>query len=280
MTSSVPIGEFSRLCHLSTKTLRYYHDIELLVPAGIDPGTGYRRYSTDQVADAHLIRRLRELSMPLVDIRSVLAAPDPVARDDALTAHLARMEAELARTRDVVLSLRRLLRAPADVPIAYRQSPAFAAVGREARLQRDEVAGWCAETYPALAATLADVGLEPAGPAGATYGPAFFEEDAGAVLAYVPVAIDPITIDPVPGDGRFVMLPRQRFAVALHTGPFTDCDLTYGHLGGHVAAHEVGLREPIREIYLVGPDVTDDPNQFQTEICWPIAHTRTTGGDA
>jgi DNA-binding transcriptional MerR regulator len=275
MASSVPIGEFSRLCHLSTKTLRYYHDIELLVPAGIDPDTGYRRYSTDQVGEAHLIRRLRELSMPLVDIRAVLAAPDPVARDDALTAHLARMEAELARTRDVVLSLRRLLRAPADVPVTYRQSPAFPAVGREARLQRDEVAAWCGETYPALGETLARIGFEPAGPAGATYDPAFFEEDAGTVLAYVPVANKP-----GPGDDRFVVLPRQRFAVALHTGPFADCDLTYGYLGAHVAAHEVGLREPIREIYLVGPDVTDDPNQFQTEICWPIAHTRTTVGDA
>ena len=33
MTTGVTIGEFSRLCHLSAKTLRYYHDISLLVPA-------------------------------------------------------------------------------------------------------------------------------------------------------------------------------------------------------------------------------------------------------
>ena len=37
MTASVTIGEFSRLTHLSVKTLHHYHDVGLLTPAGIDP---------------------------------------------------------------------------------------------------------------------------------------------------------------------------------------------------------------------------------------------------
>ena len=65
MTLEVAIGEFARLCHLSAKTLRYYHDIDLLVPDAVDETTGHRRYSTRQVGDAHLIRRLRGLDMPL-----------------------------------------------------------------------------------------------------------------------------------------------------------------------------------------------------------------------
>ncbi len=43
-----------------------------------------------------------------------------------------------------------------------------------------------------------------------------------------------------------------------------------GLLGCHVAEHDVGLARPIVEVYLVGPDHTNDPNQYQTEICWPI----------
>ncbi len=264
MTSGVSIGEFSRLCRLSAKTLRYYHDIALLVPAAVDPGTGYRRYAPEQVGDAHLIRRLRDLDMPLAEIRRVLDEPDGVARESALAGHLDRMEAELARTRDVVVSLRRLLRTPAEVPVRYRRSPAVLVLRRQARLARDEVAAWCGETYPALYATLAGHGLDPAGAAGATYGTDFFADDVGEVTAFVPL---PPGAAP-PGD--LAVLEPGRYAVAVHTGPFADCDLTYGWLGRHVAAHDVARPDPIVEVYLAGPDHTNDPNQFQTEICWPI----------
>jgi DNA-binding transcriptional MerR regulator len=120
---SVSIGEFSRLSHLSAKTLRYYHQIDLLVPDDVDAGTGYRRYTARQVGDAHLIRRLRELDMPLAEIRQVLVEPDNSTRDSAIARHLDRMEAELTRTREVVASLRRLLGEPARVPVSHRQSP-------------------------------------------------------------------------------------------------------------------------------------------------------------
>jgi DNA-binding transcriptional MerR regulator/effector-binding domain-containing protein len=262
---SVSIGEFSRLSHLSAKTLRYYHQIDLLVPDDVDPGTGYRRYSPHQVGDAHLIRRLRELDMPLAEIREVLDEPDSIARDSAIARHLDRMEAELTRTREVVASLRRLLGAPAQVPVSHRQSPAVPAVSTSARVRRSDVAAWCGSAYPSLYETLARAGVEPAGSGGATYSTEFFEQDEGLISAFVPV---PPSAASVPG---FVVLPPQRFAVAVHTGRFTDCDLTYGYLGGHVASHDVGLAEPIRELYLVGPDHTDDPTRFQTEICWPIA---------
>jgi DNA-binding transcriptional MerR regulator len=36
------IGAFSRLTHLSIKTLRYYHEVGLLEPAVVDPDSGYR----------------------------------------------------------------------------------------------------------------------------------------------------------------------------------------------------------------------------------------------
>ncbi len=266
MTSSVPIGEFSRLCHLSAKTLRYYHDIELLVPAAVDEITGYRRYSTDQVGEAHLIRRLRDLEMPLAEIRHVLVEVDGGSPEAALSRHLDRMETELARTREVVLSLRRLLGAAPRIPVTHRQSPATAVLRLGARVARTEVADWCGQTYPQLYGVLADRGVDPAGAAGATYSAGFFEHDQGEVVAFLPVLPGAVPA----GDDRFTVLPQQRFAVAVHAGPFTDCDLTYGWLGSHVAEHDRALPDPIVERYLIGPDHTDDPNQFQTEICWPI----------
>ncbi len=59
--------------------LCHYHDVGLLEPAGVDPGTGYRRYGTAQIATAQVIRRFRDLDMPLDEIHAVLIAPDPQA---------------------------------------------------------------------------------------------------------------------------------------------------------------------------------------------------------
>jgi DNA-binding transcriptional MerR regulator/effector-binding domain-containing protein len=268
MTATVPIGEFSRLSNLSVKTLRYYHEIGLLAPVDVDAGSGYRRYATAQVTQAQLIRRLRELDMPVPEIRAVLAAPDDDARDATLRAHLERMEAELIRTRAVVASLRSLLTPAPPITVEYRVVPAFPAAAIGATVARGHIDQWCASTFPALYEALAGAGIAPAGVGGATYGTDFFEQDEGAVVAFVPVADADIVL---PSGLSAIELPTRRFAVTVHEGPFEDFDRTYGALGSHVAEHDVALPEPIRELYLLGPDVSDDPATYRTEVCWPIA---------
>ena len=68
MTSDAPllsIGEFSRMTFLSVKTLRHYHETRLLEPAWIDPSSGYRYYEVTQVTTAQVIRRFRDLDLPI-----------------------------------------------------------------------------------------------------------------------------------------------------------------------------------------------------------------------
>jgi DNA-binding transcriptional MerR regulator len=42
MATELTIGEFSRMSHLSVKTLRHYHQTGLLEPSSVNPGNGYR----------------------------------------------------------------------------------------------------------------------------------------------------------------------------------------------------------------------------------------------
>jgi DNA-binding transcriptional MerR regulator len=48
MAAGLTVGDFSRATHLSVKTLRHYHQVGLLQPATVNPGTGYRYYSARQ----------------------------------------------------------------------------------------------------------------------------------------------------------------------------------------------------------------------------------------
>ena len=43
------IGEFSNICKVSTKTLRYYAEIGLLEPSEVNPENGYRYYAIEQL---------------------------------------------------------------------------------------------------------------------------------------------------------------------------------------------------------------------------------------
>src|ERR1700712_4110207 len=124
MTATLAIGDFSRATHLSVKTLRHYHEIGLLEPVDIDPSTGYRRYAPAQISTAQVIRRFRDLDMPLEDIHGVLAAPDVDTRNQLIAAHLGRLESTLTRTQEAVASLRDLLEhPPGTAAIQHRHMP-------------------------------------------------------------------------------------------------------------------------------------------------------------
>jgi DNA-binding transcriptional MerR regulator len=89
MTTRLSIGDFSRMTYLSVKALRHYHEVGVLEPAEVDPVSGYRYYRPGQVATAQMIRRLRDLDVPLDSVRRIVQAPDPAARDAFSLLHAA-----------------------------------------------------------------------------------------------------------------------------------------------------------------------------------------------
>jgi DNA-binding transcriptional MerR regulator len=66
------IGEFARMVHVSVATLRYYEKVCLLKPAALDPQTGYRFYSLDQLPRLHRLLALKELGFSLQQIARLL----------------------------------------------------------------------------------------------------------------------------------------------------------------------------------------------------------------
>lgn len=271
------IGEFSRMTHLSVKALRHYHDVGLLEPADIDTSSGYRRYAATQVPTAQLIRRFRDLEMPLEDVRSVLAAPDTAARNAAIAAHLERMEYRLEQTRATVASLRALLQeSMSHSAVVYRTVDSTSALAIREEVSFNDCDVWLAAAFNELYEVAAATPVDVAGPAGALYAQEFFEAEIGEVVAFVPVS----RVDEGASRGRVrpLHLPSVELAVMTHYGAFADIDRTYGALGTIVAEHGIGIDGPIREHYLITNAETDDVGQHRTEVCWPISMSR--GGAA
>ena len=277
MNGHLSIGDFSRATHLTVKTLRHYHQIRLLEPADVDPHTGYRRYAVHQLPTAQVIRRFRDLGMPLEEIQAVLATADPQARNERIAAHLSRLEDELGRTQRAVAALRDLLApdpAGGASDIALRTTPAVPAAAISETVDAEDAAAWLRGALGELYATLAAQHLPPIGTAGGIYADEVFTHHCGQVTVFVPCT------GPVRPLGRVSALavPAAELAIMTHHGPQTDVDRTYAALATYVARHALPVDGPIREYYLVGPRDTADTTRWRTEIGWPVFLTGTADG--
>ena len=270
MPASLSIGDFSRATHLSVKMLRHYHDIGLLEPANVDRYTGYRRYATAQIGTAQVIRRFRDLDMPLEEINAVLSAPDPQTRSLLISAHLARLEASLARTQDAVAALRGLLeRPPTTAPVRHRRAAAVSAATITEVVDVAHVLAWYQGALGELHATLAAQHITRTGPGGGIYRTELFTDERGEATIFLPCQAPPRPV------GRVTALdvPAAELATVIHAGPHTGIDLAYGTLAAYVTGHALAVDGPIREYYLTGPIETPDQSAWRTEIGWPIFET-------
>src|SRR6516162_2104106 len=187
MATLLSIGEFSRLTHVSVKALRHYHDVGLLPPVEIDRGSGYRFYSAAQAPTAQLIRRFREMDMPLEQIKAVLTASDAEQRDQVIIAHLRSMERELEHTQATVASLRGLLEGGRPTASVERRTfrPSDALVTND-RVVWEDTEEWLRDTLIDLRRRLDDARAVRAGADGALYSEEFFEAHVGPVTAFIP----------------------------------------------------------------------------------------------
>ena len=272
MSASLTIGDLARATHLSVKTLRHYHRVGVLKPADVDPDSGYRRYRTDQIPVAQVIRRFRQLDMPLEDIQAVLAAPDVAARNAVIANHLGRLEISLERTQQATASLRDLLdpqssTRPTD--LEHISVPATAAAAITDTIDIEDASAWYHGALGELHATLAAQRVPPAGPAGGIFANELFAEDRGEATVFIPC--DP-ALRPT-GRIAAMVIPAAELAITTHVGSHAEIDRAYGALATHVAHHAIGVDGPIREYYLVDRYTTLDETQWRTQIGWPIFDT-------
>ncbi len=94
------IGEFSNICRVSAKTLRYYAEIGLILPEEINPETGYRYYSVRQLEKMLLINRLKTYCFSLEEIKGILDAGE--LQEEVLAAAIGKKKKEIGtRVREL-----------------------------------------------------------------------------------------------------------------------------------------------------------------------------------
>lgn len=269
MQGLLSIGRFSLACRLSVRTLRRYDADALLVPALVDPVTGRRYYSPAQVGEARLIRLLRDLDVPLDEVRGFLAERDLAAVRSRLAAHRDRLARQLARQEAVLADLDDLLRDPQPVAapdVTRRVLPEQIVVFARVRTTLAALP----EAFPATLSRIdhairAQAGRR-AGPTLAIYHGEEFDPRALDVEIAVPVAGWLRAGD----DAGVRVLPAVEAATTVHAGPYGGIGNAYATLAQWAAGRGDDLGAGPRETYLVGPD-RSAPAGWRTEVAWPLA---------
>lgn len=145
------IGEFARQTGLSERALRLYERRGLLCPASVDPATGYRHYTPDQVAEGRFVAMLRSIDMPLAEIQSVLAAPVS-DRADLVAQYWYSVERSLdghrytvRQVRDATEEQEQGVSRTTAVVLEGRESGAFAAIAILAEIEAEQAVAAYAE---------------------------------------------------------------------------------------------------------------------------------------
>jgi DNA-binding transcriptional MerR regulator/effector-binding domain-containing protein len=278
-TPLLRIGPFSRASSLSIKALRAYHEAGLLVPDQVDPQSGYRSYSLAQLTDAAVIRQLRDLDVPLEAIRDVLDARDPDATGKVLAEHGAVLRDRLAATQRAIDALYLAIESPSvHTPVHRRWEPAQTVLAMSAIVAEPEFLAFFLRAGELLLDALAASGAVADGPFGACY-PPMLDDDHQEVEVFVPVTRAALVPAAFRAEGvRVTELPATDVAVVVHNGSYEGLTDTYRNLGAWVAIHAEAAELPVRELYVIGPDKTDDPDRYRTDVLWPVTGPSQPGG--
>lgn len=85
------IGEFARQAKTNLRTLRYYEELGLLLPAARSTG-GFRYYRPSDLNRVRLIWDLQELGLQLEQIATLLSKPEKTPLQERIGAALAEHE--------------------------------------------------------------------------------------------------------------------------------------------------------------------------------------------
>ncbi len=105
MENYLNITQLAGLRNATTETLRHYDRIGLLKPAYVDPGTGYRYYSTEQVEIFDTIMDLRDIGLPLKEIQEFMNHRNVENSYEILSKKADELRQEIAEKQKMLLQI-------------------------------------------------------------------------------------------------------------------------------------------------------------------------------
>ena len=260
------IGEFSRITGLSIKTIRFYHEKEILEPCWVDPGTGYRYYDHNNVERGRIISCFRDMEFSINEIKTILENYDDQADIlDYLVQHRNVIEAKMRKHKNILVSLDNIISNEREAMAAMKNS-SFEV--EEKSLDAINIAGVrmkgkysdCGKGFSKLGKSF---GRYICGKPLCLYYDSEYRPEDADFEACMPVKggkeVEGVSIRKLEG-GQCISL--------LHKGPYEELGRSYAKILEYVKEKGFEVVMPTREVYLKGPGMIfkGNPKKYLTEI--------------
>jgi len=269
------IGEFSKLAQVTTRQLRFYDELGLLVPERTD-ANGRRYYAASQLARLHRILALKDLGFSLEQVRGLLADHIPV---EELRGMLRLRQAESERRAQDELRRHRAIGARLDHLERFDDDPLSVILKRVPEVTwlrtRATVASLAdaGALFEHVTATLGTRAFEKQGFFMAVVrSPGLLEEgvdvEAGRALRG---PVSEAAVREAPAFEVKALPAVEDTACVVHQGSHDRLLLAYGMLGRWLEREGYRIDGPTREVLLQVPRETDGSDAV-TEVQLPVRH--------
>ena len=260
------IGDFSRISRLGIKTLRYYHEIGLLVPSRIDRLTGYRYYNETLLERVRLILKLKNLNFSLDEIKELLEnKPDAAELVKLFERKINDLDEKISEYKQIQTRLQGFLVSEKNLALNIPSSSAVKEILLpEMFFVASRFQGRYEEIGEHLEQLFAAYGNLTIG-----YSFSLYYDNSSMIDQEADIEVClPIRAGSVAPEIACRRLAEGRALSIIHTGPYENLYLSYQLIVNALYQRTQEVILPVREIYRIGPNrlLPGDPNQFQTEI--------------
>ncbi len=274
----IKIGDFSKLTHVTVKTLRHYGELGLLLPAHIDRYTGYRYYTLDQMPRLNRILALKELGFSLEQVAQLLDEDLSLEemrgmlrlKQMELTRSVSEEQARLASVERRLLQLAQEGRPP-QREIALKEIPAQTVLTARVVAASEEAIRPARHSLQTLLCShLESARLKPASPWFALVDDGPYAENDLEVELAVGVQLNRNQRQGDWGSSpvQLVELPAvQRMASVIHEGDAATLNSAYTHLCAWTQSNGYRIAGAYREIYLPESGVSSSPKTSWDAAC-------------
>ena len=265
------IGEFSKLSRISVRMLRHYDEIGLLMPEEIDPFTGYRYYSEAQLFTAGRINALKDMGFRLCDAAELLKCWED--RETLERRLLAQREAALLQAEEAARRLRlldtALERLRKDEPMKYdvtvKTIPERQVASVRQIIPSYDMEGSLWEIFLKETAHMHIQDGDPVLCSATFYDGEYKESDVDVEIQKTVRGAYPDT-----EHVKFKTMPAVEVASAVCRGSYDQIGEATAAVVSWVEASGWAFDGPAFFIYHVSPHETNNPEEFVTELCYPV----------
>ncbi|MBO4992483.1 MAG: MerR family transcriptional regulator [Firmicutes bacterium] len=259
------IGMFAAMNHVTVKTLRFYEEQGLLMPALIHPENGYRYYTLSQMAVLHQITALKQAGFTLEEIARIHSGADEGAVLMKKKAELLGKIAELTRQIAVVDGYLSKRKTRLSAPVLIKTIPETTVAFMRVHLK----------SYDCLFDRMPEMGalMEKAGCVCALPEYCFTNYlEPGYKDGDIPVEIWESVMEAREETGglRFQTLPEIQAACVFHKGSYRTLSESYETVLRYIEENGYEVAGDIRESYIDGVWNKDDESEWLSEIQVPV----------